>query len=61
MENRSEAFRIAGEGLKQLEVALKDAAKSANIEASNCRTECSVSIGPDGKPVVTCKVVCDWP
>ena len=29
-------------------------------EAESCRTECSVSVGPDGKPVVTCRVVCDW-
>ena len=28
--------------------------------ATNCRTECGISIGPDGKPVYTCKLVCDW-
>jgi hypothetical protein len=28
--------------------------------AAKCRTECSISIGSDGKPVTTCKVVCDW-
>lgn len=28
---------------------------------SNCHTECSVSVGSDGKPVVTCRLVCSWP
>lgn len=28
-------------------------------EASGCRTECSITIGSDGKPVYSCKVVCD--
>lgn len=30
-----------------------------SIQASNCRTECSASIGSDGKSVITCKLVCD--
>ena len=28
--------------------------------ATNCHTQCSVSIGSDGKPVTTCTVICDW-
>ncbi|MNR38001.1 hypothetical protein D3C85_1560700 [compost metagenome] len=26
----------------------------------DCRTECSVSIGPDGKPVYQCRLVCGF-
>lgn len=25
----------------------------------NCHTECSISIGPDGKPYYQCKLICE--
>lgn len=28
--------------------------------AANCRTVCRVTVGPDGKPVVSCELICDW-
>jgi hypothetical protein len=35
-------------------------ANGAAPAGANCRTVCSVSIGPDGRPVYTCSLVCDW-
>jgi len=26
----------------------------------SCRTVCGITIGPDGKPVYTCRIECDW-
>jgi hypothetical protein len=40
--------------------AMTKAARDAGAIPNDCRTECSISIGPDGKPVYTCRVVCDW-
>ncbi len=46
--------------LAQISEAMTKAAQDAGAIPMGCHNECSVSIGPDGKPVYTCKVVCDW-
>jgi len=26
----------------------------------DCRTICTIALGPDGKPVISCQLICDW-
>jgi len=67
-----EKLRALGESTKSLSESAKSDLKKLSEEVhktmvqqgfateQNCRTVCSVSVGPDGKPVVTCSLICDW-
>jgi hypothetical protein len=48
--------------LARLAAAMDDALKQQELVPLdwNCHTECSVSIGPDGQPVYSCRLVCGF-
>lgn len=43
-----------------LSAALTEKAQSLGIIPMECRYECHVTMGPDGKPVVTCGINCGF-
>lgn len=48
------------ETVDQISKAMTEKAIELGAIPNSCHTECSISIGPDGKPVYTCRVICGW-
>ncbi|MDP3166518.1 MAG: hypothetical protein Q8N06_13835 [Hydrogenophaga sp.] len=46
--------------MAKLSAEVHKAMVSSGYGTNACKTVCSVSVGADGKPVVTCSLVCDF-
>lgn len=61
MENLKALTSAAHADMQNLSMNVHQVMEQAGYASPDaaCRTECSVSIGADGKPVVTCRLICD--